>query len=76
MMEGSIDEPYRGAVPADMPFIWAAGANVRWHWSGLKQTMLDEYQLRATDDFTYREVWYKPRSEFDLWEAGWPFPVP
>ena len=68
-----------GTVPADMPFIWTTGANVGWRRveSPWPHTLLDEYRVRATDIFRpVPELWYDPRSEFDIWEAGWPFPIP
>jgi len=69
--------PRPETLPAGVPFIWSRGANVRRDESAWGHTIFDEYWLRTIDgDWPRRAVWRRPLSEIDIWESGWPFPVP
>ena len=61
----------KGTIPAKTPFVWSTGMNVRRElaYSPVKR-MVD---VIRTDQ---RSDWHRPRSEYDVWEAGWPFPIP
>ena len=65
-----------GVIAAKVPFIWSAGERIVYKGYG-KQDEDFLYDYRINDHF-----WSDTRdlrradSEYDVWEAGWPFPVP
>ena len=67
-----------GVIDADRPFIWSTGVRVSAEPptnSLLAKTILDEYSIH-TNYGQPGDAQYKPLSEYDVWEAGWPFAVP
>ncbi len=65
-------------IPARTPLIWSVGANVQYNESlTSKHLLIDDYLLRMRDvNWQNITATTRPRSEFEIWEAGWPFPVP
>ncbi len=64
-----------GTIPAGTPFIWSTGSNVRQAFEAAKRKdIVDKYELRSGGYQDDRWRW--PNSEYDVWEAGWPFPIP
>jgi hypothetical protein len=64
---------------ADQPFIWSTGENVTHRRETTDDAIVGQYSVRTTD-LPYRRPLpassYRPRSEFEIWQAGWPFPIP
>jgi hypothetical protein len=58
-------------VEARKPFVWSAGERVRL--AGSEYRDFRRYEIRRWDG---RTVWYWPQRDFDVWQAGWVFPVP
>ena len=61
-----------GTIPAHTPFIWSTGMNVRKESNPTTKDHVDRYEIRQDQ----RSNWHRPKSEFDVWEAGWPFAIP
>ncbi len=63
----------REQIPADRPFIWSIGNRILFE--PRNKRFLDRYQIVRGSGFR----WYDnaiPSSEYELWEAGWVFPIP
>jgi hypothetical protein len=61
-----------GQIEANVPFVWSAGARVVYTAPGEGEK---EGRYKIIEDPDRPQGVY-PRSEYDLWERGWPFPVP
>jgi hypothetical protein len=64
----------RGEMPANTPFIWSIGAKIEVEPRA--ETLLQRYRIALPYFWNGREEWGYPKSEYELWQAGWPFPIP
>ena len=66
-----------GKVAAKVPFVWCAGPKVIYNGLDEGQKEPNYFQYRIID-FPWGENPQKrfPQSEYNLWECGWPIPVP
>jgi hypothetical protein len=62
-----------GTVAAHQPCVWACGANVRAITDMHKH--VTRYDVFSDRGWTAGE-YYSPRSDFEVWQSGWPFPIP
>ena len=59
-------------IAANVPFLWSTGARIAFTPDEKKS--LDQYRII---EYSYgRRELREPKSEYDVWEAGWPFPIP
>ena len=70
-----------GDLPANEPFIWSTGMNVGIGGpTGTRSGTLGQYyiQLNLPYETPHRPNarTRTPNSEYDIWESGWPFPIP
>jgi hypothetical protein len=56
-----------GTIPAHTPLVWSTGTNVR-----KAMDRREQYEIRDGPE----GGWHVPRSDFDVWESGWPCPIP
>jgi hypothetical protein len=74
------DRNSTGVIEEKTPFVWSAGERVRYSGQSSKDydPSQDAYwKYRITDDFYGgNRIWRQPSSDYDVWEAGWPFVVP
>jgi len=71
-----------GMISAEKPFLWSTGTRIRSERNAAE--VLNEYFIlgysdgRRMDDScdTSRLIYRRARNENELWEAGWPFPIP
>jgi hypothetical protein len=61
-----------GVIPAQTPLIWSTGMNVRKAKFESTEGRGEQYRIRQNGE----TVWHMPRSDFDVWESGWPCPIP
>jgi hypothetical protein len=61
-----------GTVPAQTPFLWSTGMNARKASFQRTKDLVEQYEIRQ-DPWS---GWHMPRSDFDVWESGWPCPIP
>ena len=71
--------PTRGDIPSNKPFIWSTGTKVGIGYP-VSDDVLEQYYLRRDwPDVNGRirpSGIHKADSEFEIWQAGWPFPIP
>jgi ABC-type transport system involved in multi-copper enzyme maturation permease subunit len=74
---------YRGGIiAANVPFVWATGPAVRFEPADQtmpRKSILNEYRLYTVGEDRagwHQPDWRRPQSEYDIWKAGWPFPIP
>jgi hypothetical protein len=74
----ALDHNFRGVIEEKTPFVWSAGERVRYGSSKYYDIGHDAYwKYMIPDDFYGgNRVWREPSSDYDVWEAGWPFVVP
>ncbi len=66
---------------ANLPFVWATGMNVTRVAPADGNSIVDQYRVN-TGTYEYGpigsrpDLWHKPESEIEVWESGWPFPIP
>jgi hypothetical protein len=78
-----------GDVPANRPFVWSSGAKIVWHQdpreSDVRRLCFIYTDLAIQSGANrpgyqyqrYRADWSRfPHSNYDVWEAGWAFPIP
>jgi len=63
----------QGTIAPDVPFLWASGAKLRY--TNREGSVLAENVIFTSVGDSMDE-WRYPESEFDVWESGWPFPIP
>jgi hypothetical protein len=63
----------QGTVAPNVPFLWASGAKLRY--TNREGSVLAENVIFTSVGDSMDE-WRYPESEFDVWESGWPFPIP
>jgi hypothetical protein len=65
-----------GTIAADRPFVWSSGNKLRY------RNIKDQYHDVAGEYEIFTHIrgtidgWRLPDSEFDVWQSGWPFPIP
>jgi len=69
-----------GEIAANEPFIWSNGEKVRVVRSNEKEAILDQYEILLDWPYEHPRVRHnatrRPHSEYEIWQAGWPFPIP
>jgi len=69
-------------IAANVPFVWSAGERVVYE---TPEELAPEGRQKGPDYVNYKiifNLWSEnhffrsPHSEYDVWEAGWPFPIP
>jgi hypothetical protein len=69
---------YYQTLAANRPFIWSTGAEINVYSYTTDNDLLDKYHIWTR--YPYEESSYRasrrPKSEHDIWESGWPFPIP
>jgi hypothetical protein len=74
------DRDYQtGKIAAGTPMIWACGMNLRRPCGYMpipnRESVLGKYEVFPSLQHSATET-YRPRSEYEIWQAGWPFPIP
>jgi hypothetical protein len=77
---------FGGKIPANTPFIWSTGTKIVWredptepdihrHCYIYTDWAIESGARRRSEP--YRADWVRfPDSQYDMWEAGWPFVIP
>lgn len=69
---GPVFDREKSGIDANKPFIWSLGDRVRHDWDAEEETCwFKKYQILSPTG-----VPFVPRSEHDLLESGWVFPIP
>ncbi len=68
---------FGGKIAAKAPFIWCAGPKVIYNGleEGQKESSYGNYRI-IDNPWGVNPQKRFPQSEYDLWECGWPMPVP
>jgi hypothetical protein len=70
----------QGTVSPNEAFIWSAGPRISVQTPNANGDILSQYLIRPKwpyGDRRARNNWpHTANSEFDIWESGWPFPIP
>jgi hypothetical protein len=64
-----------GTVFANVPFVWASGADLRR--TNLPHDSDSVYGYEVFSELSFSgNPYYRPRSQYEIWQSGWPFPIP
>ncbi len=66
-------------IPANEPFIWSAGPKISVQTPTTKDDIFSQYLVRSYWPYAtprFRSWSHKANSEYNIWEEGWPFPIP
>ena len=70
---------FGGTISANVPFIWSTGAKI-YREPSAKSDAPAEYRIiydeRYPSSGNARFDFRWPASKFEVWESGWPFPIP
>ena len=62
----------KAVIPANTPLVWSIGTDVRKAGAPPTEDVTDRYEIRAYPG----DGWHHAMSECDVWQSGWPFPIP
>ncbi len=62
----------KAAIPPKTPLVWSIGTDVRKNGAPSSEDLVDQYEI---EDYQ-GSGWHKAMSECDVWQSGWPFPIP
>ena len=62
----------KAAIPVKTPLVWSIGRDVRKNGAPSSEDLIDQYEI---EDYQ-GSGWHRALSDCDVWQSGWPFPIP